>query len=82
MVRTQIQLSEGQIAALKSQAVTEGVSMAELIRRGVDLVLETSGSGHRPERVQRAIAATGRFRSGMHDLSSNHDKYLAETYAK
>lgn len=30
------------------------------------------------ERRRRAIAATGRFKSGVSDLSENHDKYLAE----
>ena len=29
---------------------------------------------------RRAAAAAGRFRSGLTDLSSNHDKYLEEAY--
>jgi predicted DNA-binding protein len=33
------------------------------------------------ERRRRAIAAAGRFRSDISDLSSNHDKYLEESYA-
>ena len=33
------------------------------------------------ELKKRAIAAAGRFRSGISDLSSNHDKYLEESYA-
>ena len=32
------------------------------------------------ERRRRAIAAVGRFRSGIPDLSSNHDKYLEDSY--
>ena len=32
------------------------------------------------ERRRRAIAAAGRFRSGISDLSTNHDKYLEESY--
>jgi predicted DNA-binding protein len=32
------------------------------------------------ERQGRAIAAAGRFRSGISDLSSNHDKYLEDSY--
>ncbi len=32
------------------------------------------------ERHRRAIAAAGRFRSGILDSSSNHDKYLEESY--
>jgi Arc/MetJ-type ribon-helix-helix transcriptional regulator len=34
-----------------------------------------------PEELRRrAIAAAGRFRSGISDLSSNHDKYLEDSY--
>jgi metal-responsive CopG/Arc/MetJ family transcriptional regulator len=32
------------------------------------------------ELKRRAIAAAGRFRSGISDLSSNHDQYLEESY--
>ncbi len=32
------------------------------------------------ERRQRAIAAAGRFRSGIIDLSSFHDKHLEDSY--
>ncbi|OGD34260.1 MAG: hypothetical protein A2V45_06700 [Candidatus Aminicenantes bacterium RBG_19FT_COMBO_58_17] len=31
---------------------------------------------------RRAIAAAGRFRSGVEDLSLNHDKYLVGDYAE
>ena len=34
------------------------------------------------ERRQRAIAAAGRFRSGIPDISSNHDKYLGDAYTE
>lgn len=34
------------------------------------------------ERRRRAIAAAGRFHSGVVDLSSDHDRYLAEDYAE
>ncbi len=39
MVRTQIQLTEEQYEKLKKKADSEGVSMAELVREGVDHVL-------------------------------------------
>jgi len=80
MVRTQIQITEEQAAALKERAASLGVSMAELIRRGIDKVLESNGGNLQQERVRRAIQAAGRFRSGLHDVSVNHDKYLAEVY--
>lgn len=33
------------------------------------------------EQRRRAIAAAGRFRSGISDLSSNHDKHLEDSYS-
>lgn len=35
----------------------------------------------REERRKRAIEAAGRFRSGLSDLSAEHDKYLDEAMA-
>jgi len=32
------------------------------------------------ERRKRALAASGRFRSGLSDLSADHDRYLADAY--
>ncbi|BCV24021.1 CopG family transcriptional regulator [Gelria sp. Kuro-4] len=78
MVRTQIQLDEKQLVALKSRAAQEGVSMAELVRRGVDLVLASANGGDAEERIKRAIAVAGRFSSGVPDLSTNHDRYFTE----
>ena len=78
MVRTQIQLTETQAQSLKRLAHRHGLSMAELIRRGVDRVL-TSGITTTPERNKRkALAASGRFRSGRRDVSVHHDRYLAK----
>ena len=33
------------------------------------------------EQRQRAISASGRFRSGIKDLSSSHDKHLGDAYS-
>src|SRR5438105_4392664 len=69
MVRTQIQLTEEQTQRLKEMAAIEGRSMAELIRRSVDAYLVAQGGVSREERKRRAIAASGRFRSGVTDLA-------------
>ena len=82
MVRTQIQLTDEQSAVLKRVAREEGVSMAELIRRGVDLYLDATAGAGEDERRRRALEAAGRFRSGAGDLSSRHDQHLAEAYRK
>jgi len=81
MIRTQIQLTENQAAALKALAKQHRVSMAELIRRSVGQLIRTE----RPtvsdeERRRRAIALIGRFRADLPDVAVNHDKYLEEAY--
>jgi Ribbon-helix-helix protein, copG family len=78
MVRTQIQLTEEQAKGLKRLAAAKKVSMAELIRQGVDAILRSDTGLDVDERRRRAIATVGRFRSGRRDISGKHDKYLAE----
>lgn len=81
MVRTQIQLEEDQSSRLRRVAAEHQVSVAELIRRSVDRYLEVLDGGvSDEERRQRARAASGRFRSGLGDLGSRHDQYLAEAF--
>ncbi len=77
MIRTQIQLTEAQARALKKLAAERGVSMAELIRQGVERVL---ADGDPRERRRRALAVLGTFEGGPPDVSTNHDKYLAEDF--
>jgi hypothetical protein len=79
MFRTQIQLTEEQARALKRLAARENKSVAEMIRQSVDLMLH-SGDLVDPEKQRRkAIAAAGIFQGGPKDLSTDHDRYFAET---
>jgi len=80
MIRTQIQLKEEQVRMLKELASARGVSMAELIRQSVDVLIQSSTGIDQEERRRRAIAAAGRFHSGKSDVSSEHDHYLAEAF--
>lgn len=80
MVRTQIQLTEQQARALKQLATAQDVSVAELIRQGVEHILTQRQVVSQEERRRRAILVSGRFRSDVHDLGSDHDRYLAEAY--
>ena len=80
MVRTQVQLTDEQIRKLRQLAAERGVSMAELVREAVDMLMRT-GPGVPPvERQRRALEAVGRFASGLKDVSAKHDEYLEETY--
>ena len=78
MVRTQIQLTEEQARSLKRLAAARQVSIAQLIRQGVDTVLQSGMGIDLDEKRRRAVAAAGRFRSGRRDISQKHDTYLAE----
>lgn len=80
MVRTQIQLTDGQVRALKGRAVREGVSMAELIRRCLDSELSRAPQQDDELHRQRALAAIGFLDSGPPDLAEAHDTYLDEAY--
>lgn len=83
MVRTQIQLTERQARELKRIAAARGISMAEVIREAVDERIRTGiVPVSREERVKRALAVLGKFRSGLRDVSARHDDYLAEAYRK
>jgi hypothetical protein len=80
MLRTQIQLTEDQSSLLKSLAAQKNISVAELIRQGIDFYLRSQKSLTLEERRANAVAAAGRYRSGKSDLSKRHDEHLAEAY--
>jgi 16S rRNA U516 pseudouridylate synthase RsuA-like enzyme len=80
MVRTQIQLTEKQAKAIKKMASAQGVSVAELIRRAVDNIVNSSTTADTEERKRRALDIVGKFRSGKKDVSKEHDAHLAEAY--
>jgi Arc/MetJ-type ribon-helix-helix transcriptional regulator len=82
MVRTQIQLTEGQARTMKRIAIEEGTSVAEVIRRAVEKMMESRPKISAQERVRRAMEIAGKFRSGKRDVSRKHDNYLAEAYEK
>lgn len=80
MVRTQIQLTEEQSKSLKKLASKRHESLAALIRKSVDILLKSESLISEEERKQRAIDVSGKFRSGKHDLSVEHDKYLSDAF--
>jgi len=82
MVRTQIQLTEEQAKAVKKIARARHLSVAELMRQAVDNLIKASTVIDVEERRKRAIDAAGRFRSGLRDLSTEHDKYLEEAFSE
>ncbi len=82
MVRTQIQLSEEQVAVLKNMAESRQKSMAEIIRQAIDFFAKSQQGGVDQQRRERAMAVAGRFRSGIKDLAAEHDSYLAKIWGQ
>ncbi len=79
MVRTQIQLTEDQAKKVKKIAAHRGVPIAEVIRDAVEEAIRSEARTVPENRRKRALEIVGKFRSGKRDVSSKHDKYLAET---
>lgn len=81
MIRTQIHLTESQARLVRRLAEEQGVSMAEIIRRCLDQVLE-SGAPDRSALCEQAEAVVGQFedRCGAHDLARRHDDFLATSF--
>ncbi len=52
--------------------------MAALIRDAVDRVYPEAG--RTDERWQKALASVGGFRSGVSDVSAEHDRELGEAF--
>jgi predicted transcriptional regulator len=82
MVRTQIQLTDEQAKRLKRLAESRHLSIAELIRQAVDAMVKSGAAIDIEERRTRALNITGKFSSGKHNVSKEHDKYLAEAFGK
>jgi hypothetical protein len=79
MVRTQVQLTDKQAEALRRRSKRENVSVAELVRRAIDAFTRAEPPSEREVR-DRAIRTAGRFASGVHDTSRNHDEALADAF--
>jgi len=84
MTHTQIQLEEQQYRALQALAAHHQVPVAELLREAIDLLLRTKRDPVISTDAcrHRAIAAAGRFHSGVSDLAENHDAYLVKAYGE
>lgn len=74
MHRTTIMLPEDLLADARARAGSEGLSLAELIRRGLEQFLgraEATTAGGDP-----FLADDSTFSSGLGDLAENHDEHL------
>jgi len=79
MVRTQIQLTEEQAHLLQEVSRNSQESMAALIRRAADQFLITR-KPDRPALYRQASMVVGKYEAGVHDISTEHDRYLEEAF--
>ncbi|MCB0217287.1 MAG: CopG family transcriptional regulator [Caldilineae bacterium] len=80
MIRAQIQFEKEQMEALRRMSAEEGLSVAALVRRSVDVLISSRSRTPDDELRRRALAAAGRFASGRGDLADEHDRYLEEAF--
>ncbi len=70
-------LTPEQLERLRELAAARGVSVATLVREGVDLLT----AGPTAEQRRTALQAVGAFGSGERHTSRDHDSVLADIYA-
>ena len=79
MIRTQIQLEPEQYQRLKELASDRSISIAQLVREGVDHVLLHARANVAWDRFLAAAGSFGAQREDT-DVAANHDKYLEDAY--
>jgi Spy/CpxP family protein refolding chaperone len=79
MVRTQIQLTEGQAKRLRELSAARRESMAALIRKAVDQFI-VSGNPDRAALYRQAESVVGKYKTDTGDISINHDRYLEDAF--
>ncbi len=77
MIRTQIQLEVSTFEQMKPLAAQLGCSIAELARNSIKEKLAQHDQCDKWAASQNVL---GRYKSGLSDLSSNHDRYLADQW--
>jgi hypothetical protein len=77
--RIQAQLPEETARRLRELSLQEGVSVAELLRRGAELVLRQGPHDTPEERRRRARSIIGRF-TDEPSVAAEHDEHLDEAF--
>ena len=77
MVRLLVQFREAQAKALRAEARRQKKPVAALVRESVEAHLGKNARAPEFDKWERAKRAVGGFHSGLKDLGTNHDKYLA-----
>lgn len=75
MKRVQIQLPDEMAADVERYAKDTDQPVTAVVRHALTRLL---AEGEQDHRWARALAGIGGFRSGLHDLSENHDEYFVQ----
>ena len=80
--RTRSQFIRDAVAALRRGSALPPSVREDKAEYGVPPAPDFAQITDIAERRRRAIAAAGKFRSGVSDLSSHHDRYLEAAYSE
>jgi len=78
--RIHVRLTELELHALRRMSRQEGVSVAHIIRRGVDDQVLRASASDRLAHLERLRERVASFRSNLDDLSTEHDRHLQAAY--
>lgn len=76
MIRTQVSLTEQQMARLRREARRRGISLAAVVRDAVDRSIPDDEAA-RLARLEQALLAAGSVASGSGDVAVGHDDVLS-----
>jgi hypothetical protein len=77
MIRTQVSLTESQMARLRAEARRRHVSIAAVLRDAVDAAVPDDGA-ERERRLAALLGAAGSVASGTGTVARDHDAVLGE----
>ena len=78
MTTVEVPLTDSQATTLKDLAQKRNASLPELLQEAVETFLGSTNLADWEERKRRASALAGCANSGIPDLATRHDHYLAE----
>jgi len=78
MERKQIQFTRQQLTSLRREAKRRRTSESAIVREALDAWIGANRAAPRSERFARALSVVGKFKSGKHDISREHDRELAD----
>ena len=74
-----IQLTESEIGQLSYIAEIKRISVENLVRKAIELFLANHNQCH-SKLYQEAFSVIGKYKAGVSDISTEHDRYLDEAF--